>query len=87
MEVLKSINYLLALPLRLLVYLYQLTVSPDHGLIRGLFPHGYCKFYPTCSAYAAIVLKEQGIKGLPKISRRLIACRPGVAGGVDLPKI
>lgn len=87
METLKLINYLLALPLRLLVWVYQKTISPDHGLTRGLFPHGYCKFYPSCSAYAAIVLKEQGVIGLPKIIRRLISCRPGVAGGVDLPKI
>jgi putative component of membrane protein insertase Oxa1/YidC/SpoIIIJ protein YidD len=85
MEILNFINYFLALPLRLLVWAYQKTLSPDHGLPRGLFPYGYCKFYPSCSAYAAVMLREQGIIGLPKIIRRLIKCRPGKACAVDLP--
>lgn len=85
METLKSISRILALPLRFLVWIYQKTISPDHGLTRGLFPYGYCKFYPSCSAFAATVLKEQGIIGLPKIIHRLISCRPGTVGGVNLP--
>jgi putative component of membrane protein insertase Oxa1/YidC/SpoIIIJ protein YidD len=85
MEIVKLISRILALPLRFLVWAYQKTISPDHGLARGMFPYGYCKFYPTCSAFTAIVLKEQGILGIPKIIQRLISCRPGVAGGVDLP--
>jgi len=85
MEILIFLNYALALPLRLLVWVYQKTISLDHGLVRGLFPYGYCKFYPTCSAFAATVLKQQGLKGLPKIIHRLLSCRPGTAGGVNLP--
>lgn len=85
MEILKFINYILALPPRLLIWGYQKTISPDHGLVRGLFPYGYCKFYPTCSVYAASVLKTQGIAGLPQIISRLIKCRPGTAGGINHP--
>ena len=85
MEILKAINYALALPLRLLVAIYQKTLSPDHGLTRGLYPYGYCKFYPSCSEYAAITLKNHGLVGLPKIIKRIAKCRPGVSPAVDQP--
>jgi putative component of membrane protein insertase Oxa1/YidC/SpoIIIJ protein YidD len=85
MEILKFLNYLLVLPLRLVIVVYQKTLSPDHGLPKGLFPYGYCKFYPSCSAYAEMVLKKSGIIGLPQIVNRLIKCRPGTACAVDLP--
>lgn len=75
MEILKIINYLLALPLRFLILVYQKTISPDHGFVSVLYPHGYCQFYPSCSQYAAITLKERGVIGLPKIILRLISCR------------
>ncbi|MEJ0021641.1 MAG: membrane protein insertion efficiency factor YidD [Candidatus Doudnabacteria bacterium] len=85
METLKLISRILAWPLRFLIWGYQKTISPDHGFISKLFPYGYCKFYPSCSAYADAVLKQQGIIGLPKIIRRIISCRPGALGGINLP--
>lgn len=85
MEILKLVNYIAALPLRGLIFAYQKTLSPDHGPFRGLYPYGYCKFYPSCSAYASTVLKDYGIIGLPKIINRLIKCRPGKACQVDMP--
>ena len=85
MEVVRIISRIIALPLLGLVLLYQKTLSPDHGLFKFLFPYGYCKFYPTCSQYAVLVLRKQGILGLPKIIKRLISCRPGTEPQVDLP--
>ncbi len=85
MEGLKSLDKLIAKPFIVLVIVYQHTLSPDHGLLRGLYPYGYCKFHPTCSMYARQVLDQQGISGIFKIIRRLSKCRPGVAPSVDLP--
>ena len=85
MEVINTISKILALPLVLLVIIYQKALSPDHGVLKALRPHGFCKFYPTCSEYARQVLLTAGIIGLPKIIYRLISCRPGTAGGIDLP--
>ncbi len=85
MEILRKINLILAYPLIALLWAYQKTLSPDHGLIRFAFPNGYCKFYPTCSVYAQAVLKKQGLIGLPKIFKRVVSCNPASLGGVDLP--
>jgi len=85
MEILKFISQSLALPLRVLIWVYQRTLSPDHGPLKILYPYGYCKFYPTCSVYADEVLKTQGLIGLPKIIKRLLSCRPGTLARVDLP--
>lgn len=83
MEVIKTISRVLALPLVLLVVIYQKTFSPDHGFMSVYYPHGYCKFHPTCSEYAKQVLKKDGLIGLPKIFIRIIKCRPGTVGGLD----
>ncbi len=85
MEILKFVSRIIAWPLVGLIAVYQKTLSPDHGFVRVLYPYGYCRFHPTCSMYARQVLRQDGILGLPKIARRLINCRPGVAAGVDLP--
>lgn len=85
MEILKQLNLLLAYPLRAAIWIYQRTLSPDHGALRPFYPYGYCKFYPSCSEYSAQTLKFSGLAGIPRIIKRLIRCRPGVAGGVDLP--
>ncbi|OGE80109.1 MAG: hypothetical protein A2660_00575 [Candidatus Doudnabacteria bacterium RIFCSPHIGHO2_01_FULL_45_18] len=85
MEIIKTISKILSFPLLFLVLIYQKTFSPDHGLARGLFPYGYCKFYPSCSEYARLVLASQGVMGLPKIFKRLLSCRPGQSPAVDLP--
>ena len=68
-----------------LIRVYQKTISPDHGFVKVLFPHGYCKFYPSCSEYAVQVLEKDGVWGLPKIFKRLLKCHPGAHPAVDLP--
>jgi putative membrane protein insertion efficiency factor len=85
MEIIFTISRILAWPLVVLVVIYQKTLSPDHGFVSVLYPHGFCKFHPTCSEYARETLLSRGILGIPKIINRIIKCRPGVVGGVDLP--
>ena len=69
------------------IKIYQLTISPDHGLFRARFPHGYCKFYPTCSEYGSQVIKKRGIVvGGFLTLWRIIRCNPFSKGGIDLPK-
>jgi putative membrane protein insertion efficiency factor len=76
MEILKQINLIAAIPLVVLIWVYQKTLSPDHGPLKVHFPHGYCKFYPTCSMYAREVLQREGLVGLPKIFIRISKCNP-----------
>jgi len=66
------------------VEIYQKTLSPDHGLFKVFFPHGYCKFKPTCSEYAKQSLKKHGvIFGSLKSLWRVLRCNPWSKGGVD----
>lgn len=81
----RLLSQALALPLLIFILVYQKTISPDHGIFKEAFPYGYCKFHPTCSEYSALVLKAEGLIGLPKIIKRLFRCRPSAVGGIDLP--
>jgi putative membrane protein insertion efficiency factor len=73
-------------PFLAIIKIYQKTISPDHGLIRGLFPHGYCRFHPTCSEYGYQAIKKYGVvRGLVKAGWRIIRCNPWSAGGEDQP--
>lgn len=42
-----------------------------------------CKYYPSCSNYAATAIKRHGLKGLFMSMWRLIRCNPWSNGGVD----
>lgn len=45
---------------------------------------GSCKFYPTCSEYAAEALHTHGLwQGGCLAARRLIRCHPFGPGGID----
>ena len=55
---------------------YQMVLSPH-------FP-GCCRFYPTCSQYGLIAIKEYGLlKGVWLTAKRLSRCRPGGPYGYD----
>lgn len=85
MSFIKIILFLPRLPFLWLIKLYQHTFSPDHGPLKNLFPHGYCRFYPTCSEYSYQIIKKKGlIIGLPKSIWRVLRCNPWNDGGVDL---
>lgn len=71
----------LALPLRLLVWLYQRLISP-------VLPPA-CRYYPSCSSYAAEALALRGpLVGSWLAARRLLRCHPWSPGGFDfVPRI
>ncbi len=60
-----------------LIRLYQKTLSPDHGLLRGYFPFGVCRFEVTCSDYCWQEIEKRGwLKALPFCLKRIISCQP-----------
>jgi putative membrane protein insertion efficiency factor len=63
------------LPIRL----YQRLVAP-------FVPAGTCKYYPSCSEYAALAIRKHGVlRGLLLGAWRLLRCNPWSHGGVDYP--
>ncbi|MCA1326173.1 membrane protein insertion efficiency factor YidD [Herbaspirillum sp. alder98] len=63
-------------PLLLLLRAYKLGVSPFLGQ--------NCRFYPSCSDYAAQAVSIHGaFKGSVLAARRLGKCHPWHAGGLD----
>lgn len=63
---------LAVLPIRL----YQLVLSPLAG--------ERCKYYPSCSEYAAQAIQRFGIlRGLVLAGWRLLRCNPWSHGGFD----
>lgn len=69
-----------------LIWIYQKTISFDHGLVRRFTMAGRCKFYPTCSEYAKQALWKHGImRGTLMTAARLLRCNPFSKGGVDEP--
>ena len=86
MEFIKLIFRILRAPFLALIWLYQKTLSPDHGMLKALFPGGYCKFTPSCSEYTRQAIEKNGLllgslKGLWRIAR----CNPCSRGGSDQP--
>jgi putative membrane protein insertion efficiency factor len=75
-NLLKKFFQILALPLIVLIKIYQLLVSP-------LIPPS-CRFTPTCSHYSLEALKKYGIlKGGWLSFRRIIRCHPWGGSGYD----
>ena len=65
----------------LLINFYNFFISPLLGV--------RCRFYPTCSEYCRVSLKEHGlIKGSAYSLKRIMRCHPikilGGADGIDL---
>lgn len=60
----------------LLIRLYKRLISP-------LLPPA-CRFYPTCSEYAAGAIAKHGvIRGSILAAKRLVKCNPLHPGGYD----
>ena len=55
---------------------------------RPLVPRGQCRFSPTCSSYAEVVIREHGaLRGGWLTARRLLRCGPWTPEGTkDPPK-
>ena len=67
-----------------IITLYQKTFSPDHGILRVFFPHGACKYQPTCSAYTYEAIESFGVlKGCLLGAKRILCCHPWSDGGFD----
>ncbi|MEI6529271.1 MAG: membrane protein insertion efficiency factor YidD [Candidatus Falkowbacteria bacterium] len=81
------IKYLYFLPRRLLVgfiKIYQKTISFDHGFLKIFYPHGFCRFTPSCSEYGAQAINKYGvIRGGIMASWRVLRCNPWNKGGHD----
>jgi len=70
-----------------LIKLYQQTLSPDHGPLARLYPHGYCKFHPTCSEYTFQSVEKYGLmRGSLLGCWRVLRCNPWSKGGDDQVK-
>lgn len=64
---------------RLLVFLIRVY---QRGISRFTPPS--CRFYPSCSAYAAEAVTRYGpLRGTHLAIRRLLRCHPFHAGGYD----
>lgn len=58
------------------IRLYQLSLRPWLG--------HHCRFYPTCSDYAAQAIQAHGsLRGGLMALRRVLRCHPWHAGGLD----
>ncbi|OIP79592.1 MAG: hypothetical protein AUK21_03795 [Parcubacteria group bacterium CG2_30_48_51] len=68
------------------ITVYQKTISPDHSMfLRPFYPHGCCKFYPSCSEYTRQAVVKHGVfKGTRLFFGRLRKCHPWAEGGIDL---
>ncbi|MBI2482864.1 membrane protein insertion efficiency factor YidD [Candidatus Uhrbacteria bacterium] len=78
------------LPQRLavgVISLYQRCISPDHSRVgRWVFPNGYCRYFPSCSAYARQAVTRYGVvRGALRGVWRVLRCNPWSHGGVDEP--
>ena len=63
---------------------YQKTLSFDHGIFKFFYPHGFCRFSPTCSEYAIQAVEKYGLfKGGVKAFWRVLRCNPFNSGGFD----
>ena len=68
-----ALRSIIVFPIRL----YQRLLSPAFG--------SRCKYYPSCSEYAAQAITRFGIlRGLILAGWRLLRCNPWSHGGVDL---
>jgi uncharacterized protein len=55
---------------------YQKVISPALPVA--------CRFYPSCSAFAATAIERHGpVRGAYLAARRLLRCHPFHPGGID----
>jgi putative membrane protein insertion efficiency factor len=67
-----------------IIRFYQRFFSFDHSFFKIFYPHGFCRFSPTCSSYAIDAISKYGVlKGGLMASWRIIRCNPWNKGGYD----
>lgn len=73
---LKALVYPFKAGVIVLVWIYQILISP-------MLP-STCRFYPSCSSYMILAIREWGIiKGVLLGIRRICRCRPRGKCGED----
>ena len=61
-----------------------MTLSPDHGIVKYLFPNGSCIYKPTCSEYTYEAIEKFGIlRGTWIGAKRIGRCHPWATPGID----
>jgi hypothetical protein len=66
------------------IKIYQKTLSFDHSPLKVFYPHGFCRFNPSCSQYSIDAIDKYGpIKGSFKAMWRILRCNPFNKGGND----
>lgn len=84
MRMLKIFKYYPRYFVMKMIRIYQKTLSFDHGIFKGMFPGGYCRFRPTCSEYGYQAVEKYGVlKGGAMICWRVLRCNPFSKGGDD----
>jgi hypothetical protein len=70
-----------------IINVYQKYFSRDHSKWgKQKYPHGHCRFYPSCSEYMKQgILKHGSIIGILKGIWRVLRCNPFNKGGIDNP--
>ncbi|HZJ40714.1 MAG TPA: membrane protein insertion efficiency factor YidD [Candidatus Saccharimonadales bacterium] len=67
-----------------LITIYQKTLSFDHSPLKMFYPHGFCRFTPTCSEYGKEAIEKYGVvKGGALTTWRVARCNPWNKGGYD----
>jgi putative membrane protein insertion efficiency factor len=82
------LNFFINLPKNGILFLitaYQTVLSPDHSWLKSAYPHGFCRFYPSCSQYSKEAIIKYGlIKGSSLTIIRLAKCHPWAEPKHDL---
>lgn len=66
---------------------YQITISPDHSWFRIAPPPIRCRFFPSCSEYARLAIRQYGLtRGGVLSLKRVLRCNPWNGGGYDPPE-
>ncbi|MBM3470469.1 MAG: membrane protein insertion efficiency factor YidD [Armatimonadetes bacterium] len=59
------------------------VIAAYRRFLSPLLPRA-CRFYPSCSEYAAEAIERHGaLRGLPLVVRRIARCHPFHPGGHD----
>jgi putative membrane protein insertion efficiency factor len=84
----KVFTFIIQLPKKItlvLIAAYQRLLSPDHSWLKGRYPYGYCRHYPSCSEYSKQAITTFGfLKGLWLTLKRISSCHPWAEPKIDL---